>query len=457
MAAHLPTGLTDLQPPLPPFLPESEAQFATHVTANSATWFQYCQSAYSWIEEYKGHLPVYQEQLQAVRAENSKLAAVVSFQKEQFRELNKQVLEAEMAKERAIAASSASSTGPTVASASDSTSTTPAATSSAATGPATPVTAPVPTRLSERLPDPEKFSGDRKDLRRFVSQIQEKLIVNADRFPTPQSRMAYLTNRLTGVPYAQALPYIRYGVCQLSDYPDILDILERAYGDPNRVNNARTELFRFKQTNKEFSTFFAEFQRLGLEAEMTEESLSALLEQAVSQEVKEMLVHSPPTSRKYLDLAAHLQDLENRRRYYSRPAPPATPTRPVSFARPVSPALTSPRTTRFPQSAAPATSADPMDLSTQRRHSGHSDRETGNCFRCHRAGHRVKDCPYPDNRPASVQHRDYAARQARLAEFHSSTPSPVLVEQPRPVYPDQTAAIRSAPSPPYSENGTRLG
>jgi hypothetical protein len=90
-------------------------------------------------------------------------------QKEQFRELNKQVLEAEIAKERAIAASSASSTGPTIASASDSISATPTTTSSATTGPATPVTTPVLTRLSERLPDLEKFSRDRKDLRRFVS------------------------------------------------------------------------------------------------------------------------------------------------------------------------------------------------------------------------------------------------------------------------------------------------
>ena len=46
----------------------------------------------------------------------------------------------------------------------------------------------------------------------------------------------------------------------------------------NCVQNTRSELFRFKQTNKEFASFFAEFQRLGLEAEMNDESLSTLLE-----------------------------------------------------------------------------------------------------------------------------------------------------------------------------------
>jgi len=85
------------------------------------------------------------------------------------------------------------------------------------------------------------------------------MIINQDRFPTPQSRIAYVTNRLTGTPYSQILLYIRDRVCQLTDYSQVLQILERAYGDPNRVQNTRSELFCFKQTNKEFAAFFAEF------------------------------------------------------------------------------------------------------------------------------------------------------------------------------------------------------
>jgi hypothetical protein len=85
------------------------------------------------------------------------------------------------------------------------------------------------------------------------------MIVNQDRFPTPLSRMSYVNSRLARTPYSQILPYIRNGICQLKDYPEVLKILERAYGDPNRVQNTRSELFRFKQTNKEFATFFAEF------------------------------------------------------------------------------------------------------------------------------------------------------------------------------------------------------
>jgi hypothetical protein len=142
------------------------------------------------------------------------------------------------------------------------------------------------------------------------------MIVNQDRFPTPLSRMTYVNSRLSGTPYSQILPYIQGSVYQLNDYSEILKILERTYGDPNRIQNTCSELFCFKQTNKEFAAFFAEFQRLGLEAEMNYESLVTLLEQAVSNELRGMLLHNLPTSRSYLELAAYLQELENRRRYY---------------------------------------------------------------------------------------------------------------------------------------------
>jgi hypothetical protein len=71
--------------------------------------------------------------------------------------------------------------------------------------------------------------------------------------------MTYVNSRLSGTLYSQILPYIQGSVCQLDDYSEILKILERAYRDPNYVQNTRSELFRFKQTNKEFAAFFAEF------------------------------------------------------------------------------------------------------------------------------------------------------------------------------------------------------
>ena len=140
--------------------------------------------------------------------------------------------------------------------------------------------------------------------------------INCDYFPTLQSRITYINNCLKGALYAQILPYIKKGICQLKDYKDILDILDQAFGDPNRVNNACNKLFRFQQNNKEFSLFFAKFQHLALEGEMPEETLSILLEQSINQELKGMLIHNQPPTQDYHEFAKFLQELENCCQHY---------------------------------------------------------------------------------------------------------------------------------------------
>ena len=120
-----------------------------------------------------------------------------------------------------------------------------------------------------------------------------------------------------------------------SDYTGILEILERAYDDPNKVYNARQKLYGYKQTNKDFSTFIAEFQRLALEGDMTDESLTPLLEQSISSELRTIIKYRPPPNRNdFYELRKHLQVLKHDDQFYSTPRPQTT--------RPTTPRLNSP-------------------------------------------------------------------------------------------------------------------
>ena len=468
--------------PLPPFLPESQAQFAEHVAVHPADWFESCEAAYAFIDQTVSS-DVIRTELSLCQLHNAELEqkitelnhnaathlAVIEYQRTEHREslsrLTKDFATA-LAEKDKVQSSKAlpvitPRSSPVPESASEAA---PVSTARAPLPPSTPYSEY--SRVSEKLPDPDKFAGERKDLRRFTSQIHGKLAVNRDRFPTAQARMTYVTNRLSDSPYAQVLPYIKDGLCELSDYHEILAILDRAYGDPNRINNARSELFRYKQTNKEFSAFLVEFQRLGLEAEMTDESFATRLEQAVSKELKAMLLHNEPSSRKYPDLAAFLQKLDNRRQYYSQnPAPPAVRHVVAMPSRP------STRDSQKDSNATPTKGlpviGDPMDLSTQ-RHPTRTDKETGNCFRCHRPGHLVRDCPLPDNRPAEVQRHDQSRRIQEM-QLRSSSPtistssvarsapqSPRIYQQ-LPVTPIVPNLYDNLPSSPQlSGNGTRL-
>jgi len=395
--------------PRPPFLPDSLEAFAEHAANHQAEWFEYCRDAYDYIEGAREAITQAQEQankasqkfqaseleanhlkkeLSALNLEYEKSRArsqgVIEYQKEQLQESQQKYLEALKEKDEALRLATPVVNTPAQTPE-------PAAELRTVAPVGTPASVDPPSsssaRLSERLPDPDRFEGDRKDLRRFISQIHEKMNVNHDRYPTPQSRMTYVTNRLRGAPYAQVLPYIKRGICQLEDYEEILQILDRAFGDPNCVNNARNELFRLRQANKEFGMFFAEFQRLALEGEMSEDVLPTLLEQAINQELRGMLMHNEPPSREYHQFANFLQDLENRRRHYdNNPSSVArtyaSATKPNHTTHPVRPAEHS----ATPQSA--ENSTDAMDLSSAHRHTM-SRRDRGECFRCGSKDHLV--------------------------------------------------------------------
>ncbi|RHZ43046.1 uncharacterized protein CDV56_100638, partial [Aspergillus thermomutatus] len=108
---------------------------------------------------------------------------------------------------------------------------------------------------------------------------------------------------------------------------------------------------------------------------MPEETLSTLLEQAISHELRSMLMHNQPPSREYHQFARFLQDLENHRRQYTTNQPPVVKTyaataRPTQ--RPQSPQGPSPvaaKPTKQPwrptiqrNEHTPAQQYDPMDL-----------------------------------------------------------------------------------------------
>lgn len=446
--------------PLPPLLPQDFLEFKTHANAHPEAWFEYCKNAYQWTEENEASWVQKLEQQSLLLAQQQEVStsyekelagqsAVIGYQKELVTDLTEKLVASERSKALSTPGTSVFS-GFTATPAAAAAATATAATPAAATATTAPINAAglMNNRLSEKLPDPDKFSGERKDLRRFVSQIHEKLNVNRDRFATAQSRMAYVTNRLSGTPYAQVLPHIHNGICQLPDYEDILHLLERAYGDPNRINNARSELFHYQQRNKDFCIFLAEFQRLGLEAEMTDESLATLLEQAISKELKAMLMHTEPPSRKYSDLAAFLQNLDNRRMYYGASASYTTRT----YAAAAVPTVTHSQPARSQGEARTTTAiytetpGEPMDLGVQRRSSG-SRRERHECYRCGSKDHFVAKCPHPDTRPT-------AQRQ--------SSPVPSRNYNARPESPPRSRYSRSPPTSPRSAtssqpgNGTRL-
>jgi hypothetical protein len=426
--------------PSPPIDADTPDELSAHVAENAEAWLLYFRNLNAYLsqveEDHRNQAALLsrtQELVAQQQESNTRQQGVIAYQKEQLVEVQNQLVRAHVDKERAIDAAQ-----PAVLSACPAPAIPTAEPLVDLAERATPAFATPPSessRPSEKLPDPDAFKGQRSDLRRFVQQICGKMTANADRFPTAQSRLIYVAGRLKDDAYNLILPKTLYGVPQFVDYPQLLEYLEQAFGDPDRVQNAQNRLYTLKQKNQDFSVYFSEFQRLALEGEMPDSALTPLLYQGISRELQDMLLHNPAPTREFRAFARHLQELDNRFRQHQQQ---------VNQMKDRSKALKNTKPTNLSQVRQPtpwasvkltnAPDSDPMDLSTARQYkkvTPNGRKERGECYRCGSKDHLVVQCPLPPPVHHAAQLREGRTPHYRYNDDNRSrrstrtrTPSP---------------------------------
>jgi FtsZ-binding cell division protein ZapB len=272
-------------------------------------------------------------------------------------------------------------------------------------------------RLSPKHPDPEMFSGKRSDLVRFTTQMKVKLHQNKDHFTAPKSDIFYSISRLEGDAMAQVQPLIKSeSEIDLKSMTELFDLLQLAFGDPDKKGTAQRAIRNLRQTNREFHEYLADFQRYIPDTNYDEEAKLAALIEGLSTELKSMLQFvATPTS--FSEAIKTLQDLENKRKMYgvtnnrntARTAPLTTSNLAsrsyTSYSRPTSTAPSTVFTHPSGSSVSPQSSIsdvpqyDPMDLSSSRPRGPLSatekERRTrlGLCLYCGEEGHLARNCP----------------------------------------------------------------
>ena len=144
-----------------------------------------------------------------------------------------------------------------------------------------PTTAP---QRSERLPDPPIFTGKRRELRSFLSQLKNKLTGNADRYPTEANRLCYALSRLGGEAADLVEPL------QPNSVRSLVVLLEATYGDPNRQATAQRKINHMAQGTKSFPVYFSEFNRYARETGWNDSALVNSLIESLSPELKTSLI-----------------------------------------------------------------------------------------------------------------------------------------------------------------------
>ena len=117
-------------------------------------------------------------------------------------------------------------------------------------------TAPAPAHTVDKIPFPDKFDGTRSKLRAFTTQLRLKVVS----FPDEQSRLRLAINCLAGEAMDQVQQYVKADRVDLVNVEALIDILEEAFGNPNRVAEAEAKLCSLQQGSCEFTSYYDEFQ-----------------------------------------------------------------------------------------------------------------------------------------------------------------------------------------------------
>jgi hypothetical protein len=160
-------------------------------------------------------------------------------------------------------------------------------------------------------PDPEKYSGDRKELNAFLSQVRLKLSGNAQMFPTLELRLAYIASLVKGPAYDHIEEHILDGFAHIPGVNSLLGILSRAFGDPDEIGTAEREMHSLRQQNSDFATYYAEFCRLMTILKWDTYTRRAALREGLSSELKDSLVFLDEKE-DLADFVIQLQAMDNR-------------------------------------------------------------------------------------------------------------------------------------------------
>jgi hypothetical protein len=146
----------------------------------------------------------------------------------------------------------------------------------------------------QKFPDSPDCSGsDRTQLRDWIAQIQMVIRHKPASFPDEQSKLQYPFHCVRGVALRQILLHVQKdGMIGLEDLPAFIQLLEAAFGDPDRVPTAERKMGEVKQMNRKFSQYYAEFQVIAADLNWKALALQNALRIRLFNEIKDSITYS---------------------------------------------------------------------------------------------------------------------------------------------------------------------
>ena len=128
-----------------------------------------------------------------------------------------------------------------------------------------------------KIPDPNRFYADKgKDEITYEDwhlQMLSKMLINTSTMPNKAAKRGYVQSRVGGHALAQLKPRLKPSAInpfQTSD--EMFEVLTAAFGNANQKQEDRVAYRLLNQGTRNFSSFWAKFQRLAQDLDFSEET-----------------------------------------------------------------------------------------------------------------------------------------------------------------------------------------
>jgi hypothetical protein len=257
---------------------------------------------------------------------------------------------------------------------------------------------------STRIPDPPILTdGVEPAYEDWNIKMKMKLEANLDHFPTLALQMGYIQSRLGGKASTHINPCLR-SQNKFQSTKEMFEVLDRVFGDPDKCFTAQCAYRKLFQNKDTFATFWAEFQRLTIELDYSEETLIDDLRHKVNLRMQTALIaETSPSSlhalaQKCLLIDQNIQQLQTQE---ARTVPQGIQQafKPQDFQSKAKKPTTN-----------PSASSGPLRLYRAPHQNPATERlmQEGRCFLCKQTGHRAYECPTKNVQVHEVNTNDAA-------------------------------------------------
>jgi hypothetical protein len=145
-----------------------------------------------------------------------------------------------------------------------------------------------------KISQPQYFSGDRKHITEFITQLKMVFSLQASRFPTEKSKVIYACSYLRNSAFTWAQPMLEtlnssFEDSHLNNFQDFSEKLRAAFGDPDPIATAQRQLYKLTQGSQSAAEYAANFQRFSTLTKWNDDALKYHFTHGLNEDLQDEL------------------------------------------------------------------------------------------------------------------------------------------------------------------------